>query len=468
MLATQLATLTDGHPSGLTDALDLAAGVDGALARGLARVAEDDAVALAAVAGALATTPLAGAVAEAVGKVTAGSVAQDHLAVLAGARSALLGAVHDALLGRLDTALGRTRTPWSSAPPTAPGAVAPGRAAARAWLHELALAGWRGVDHELVAAAGTPIETALAEPTLRRLAVLLDGFAAELRACVPVAAMPQPPVRRWADLWARAVLLAQDAAADTGTAVGEPVSGRLLPLGVDVHEHDTAVQIQVHAIFEPADGGSPRLVRTAVGAAKVDTIVGPAVWRLLGAHPVLLQALAQRRGLAVTDLPARGADLLWHDDRARLDEPVDPFAAARVLLPAAYATATAPLDRHTAVIAEPVLVEGYTVVADGDDLTLELDGHRIAVAVDRLPACGPLTPALMAASSACLGLLRWDDGRWLLQPLGVRAAVKRRPVDTHTGDWACGITDPRVAKAEARAGDAVAVLTERAGRLLRR
>ncbi|RKN39600.1 hypothetical protein [Micromonospora endolithica] len=466
MLATQLAALTGTAPTGLADALDLVAGLDAALTRGLARVGEEDAAALAALAAALATTPLGDAVTEAVGKIVAGSVTEEHLAVLAGARAALLGAGQDALLGQFDAALGRSRSPWTPASPAIPAETAPPRAGARAWLHEVAVAGWLGVDHELVAAAGTPVEAALAVPASRRLAVLLDGFAAELRACVPVAALPQPPVRRWGDLWARAMLLAQDAtpAADAG----EPVSGRLLPLGVDVHEHATAVQVQVHAILEPADGGPPRLVRTAVGAAKVDTIVGPAVWRLLGAYPVLRQALAQRRGLTVTDLPARGADLLWRDDRARPDEPVDPFAAARVLLPSAVAVAGAPLDRHPAVIAEPVLVEGHTVHVDGDEVSLALDGHRIEVAVDRLPACGPLTPALVAASTACLGLLRWDGGRWLLQPLGVRATVKRKPVDAHAGDWADGVTDARVAKAEAKAGDAVAVLTERAGRLLRR
>ncbi|MGW4502118.1 hypothetical protein ACWENR_26340, partial [Micromonospora sp. NPDC004336] len=132
------------------------------------------------------------------------------------------------------------------------------------------------------------------------------------------------------------------------------------------------------------------------------------------------------------------------------------------------AAASAPLDRHPAGIAEPVLLEGYAVRDDEGALTVELDGHPLAVAVDRLPSCGPVTPELVAASSACLGLLRWDDGRWLLQPLAVQSTVKRKPVVAHTGDWARGITDPKVAKADARAGDAVAVLRERAGRLLRR
>lgn len=469
MHGTQIAALTAGHPAGLTDALHLVTGVDAALTRGLARVGDEDAAALAGLAGAVATTPLANLVAEAVDKIIAGSGAQEYVAALAGARSAVLGAVHDALLGQLDVALGRSRTPWVPIPAAVPGEVSPALAAARAWLSEVAVAGWRGVDHELVAGAGSVVEAALAVPELRRLAVLLDGLAAELRACVPVAMMSQVPQRRWADLWSRGVLLAQDTAAgDAALSVTERVSGRLLPLAVDVHEHDTAVQFQVHALLEPADGGSTRLVRTAVGAAKVDSIVGPALWRLLPAQPVLLAALAQRRGVLVADVPIRGADMPWRDDRARLDEPVDPFAAARVLLPDALAAAPHPVDRHPAGIAEPVLLEGYAVSGQEGGLTVELDGHRLAVTVDRLPSCGPLTPELVAASSACLGLLRWDAGRWLLQPMAVQATVKRKIVAVHTGDWACGVTDAKVAKAEAKAGDAVTVLRERAGRLLRR
>jgi hypothetical protein len=89
-----------------------------------------------------------------------------------------------------------------------------------------------------------------------------------------------------------------------------------------------------------------------------------------------------------------------------------------------------------------------------------------------LPAAGPLTPEAVLASSACLGLLRWDercdDGAWSLQPLAVERTVKRKTYAVHNGDWALGVTDTKAAKATAAALDAVAVLRERAGRLLRR
>ncbi|MGI5227293.1 hypothetical protein [Actinoallomurus sp. CA-142502] len=498
MLGVQLAELTGAAPDGTEEALDLVAGFDDALAHGLGRLGGERSAALTALAGALDATPLGPAVREAAEKIAAGSVTDEHLAALAGGRTALFGAVHDALLGRLDAALGRTRAGWAEAA-IETDAEAPLLGAARSWLQELAITGWRGVDHDLVSASDQAVEALLADPGARRLAVLLDGLAAELRASSPVATMERLPVRRWADLWARALLLCRPGGRSGLVGREEPggrsglvgreeprgrsgpvgreeqgsagreeptqVSGRLLILGVDVHEHATAVQAQVHAVLEPAGGARPRVVRVSVGAAKVDTIVGPAVWRLLDAHPTLLGALAERRGLDITDMPlAASGDLIWHDDRAALAEPADPFVTARVLLPEAAFPAVPPLERHPVRIAEPVLVEGHRT-GDG---AVELDGHTLALDLDRLPGLGPLTPAMVTAAEACVGLVRWDGGRWTLQPLAVRGTLKRKPFEAHGGDWAMGPTDPKVVKAEAKAGDAVAVLRERAGRLLRR
>ncbi|WP_248963299.1 hypothetical protein [Sphaerisporangium perillae] len=461
MLGVQLGELLAGAPAGVDEALDVVTGFDDALVHGFARLGEERAAALAALAGALAATPLGERAGEAAEKVAAGSVSDEHLAALAGGRAALFGAVHDALLGRLDAALGRSRAAWK---PSAATAEVAGNllGGCRVWLRELAIAGWRGVDHDLVSASDQTLDALLAVPELRGAAVLLDGLAAELRASCPVATMERLPVRRWADLWTRGLLLSQAGAWHGGA---EPVSGRLLLLGADVHEHGTVVRVQVHAILEPAGGSPSRLVRTSLAAAKVDTIAGPAVWRLMSGYPVLLGALAGHLSVEITDMPLlRGGDLVWKEERARAGEAADPFATARVRLGEALAPAVPPLDRHPVRIAEPVLVEGYT--ADGG--SFDLGGHTLDVDLDRLPACGPLTPELVAASSSCLGLMRWDGGRWLLQPLAVQATVKRKPVAAHNGDWALGPTDPKVVKAEARAGDVVAVLRERAGRLLRR
>ncbi|MEV0614126.1 hypothetical protein AB0I81_12450 [Nonomuraea sp. NPDC050404] len=460
MLDVQLSELLGDAPEGVGEALDLVAGFDDALTHGFARIGEAPGAALAAMAGALAGSPIGERVGEAVEKVSAGSVSDEHLAALAGGRAALFGAVHDALLGSLDAAMGRTRDEWEPAGDKTE-VAANLLAGCRVWLRELAIVGWRGVDHDLVTSADQTIEALLAVPELRGLAVLLDGLATELRASSPVGTMERLPARRWADLWTRAMLLSQHGPWHGGAA---QVSGRLLILGADVHEHATVVRVQVHALLEQ-DGAPARLVRTSVAAAKVDTIVGPTVWRLLGGHPVLLAALAEHRAVEITGMPLLpGGDLVWHDDRARAGAEADPFAIARVQLTGVTAPAVTPLDRHPVRIAEPVFVEGYK--SDGQSFTL--GGNKIALDLDRLPSCGPLTPALVKASTACIGLARWDDGEWRLQPLAVQTAVKKQPVAVHTGDWALGPTDPKVAKAETKHGDVVAVLRERAGRLLRK
>ncbi|MFD7133881.1 hypothetical protein [Streptomyces sp. NPDC059894] len=439
---------------------------DRALVGGLLRPQPARAADLTALARAVAGSPLAARVAEAAEKAAVGAASEEHLTALAAARTALLGAAHDALTACLDETGGRTRGEPTAAAPAddrAPNLLQ----AARTWLADLARTGWQGIDHELVGAAAPIVSAMLPDPALRRLATLLDGFAAELTASCPGTAVERFPARRWGDLWARALLLTRTgatAAIATGTA-----TGRLLPLGVDLHEHATAAQAQVHAVYEPADGTTPRLVRASVSVPKPDTVVAAGVWQLLRPRLSLLAALGEGRAMDLTDMPlTEEGDLLWDDERARPGEPADPFATARVALPTATAATAAPLDRHPARLAEPVFLEGYGTRGDGDTLTFALPGHSLAVDTDRVPAAGPLTPEAVAASSACIGLLRWDDGRFRLQPLAVETTVRRKTVAVQAGAWAGGTTDKAGAKAEKAATDAVTVLRERAGRLLRK
>jgi hypothetical protein len=254
------------------------------------------------------------------------------------------------------------------------------------------------------------------------------------------------------------------AAPVTGTA-----TGRLLPLGVDLHEHATAVQAQVHAVFEPADGTGSRLIRASVSAPKPDTVVGAGVWPLLRPHMSLLTAVSEGRSVDLADMPvtARG-DLIWSDAQARPGGPAGPFATARVALPAAAEAATAPLDRHPAHIAVPVFLAGYAAREDDGALVLTVAGHPLAVDTDRIPAAGPLTPEAVAASGACIGLLRWDAGSFRVQPLAVETTARKAAVTVHAGGWAGGATDKTGVKAEKAATDAISVLRERAGRLLRK
>ncbi|MGW1464234.1 hypothetical protein ACWCPT_07770 [Streptomyces sp. NPDC002308] len=451
---------------GLDEALTAADSFDRVLVTGLLRPRPAQATALAEFADALAGSPLAARVAEAAAKAASGAAGEEHFTALAAGRAALLGSAHDALTARAAEATGRTTAP-AAAPAVEPGAPANLLVAARSWLCDLARCGWRGIDHEVVSGAARIVSAMLADPELRRLAALLDGFAAELAASCPGASLERPPVRRWADLWTRAMLLTLPGAADAPSTV--PVTGRLLPLGVDVQEHATAVQAQVHAVFEPADGSTPYLVRASVSAPKPDSVVGAGLWQLLRPHLSLLAAVGEGRATEVTGMPVTPAgDLIWSDAHARPGEPADSFATARVALPTATARATAPLDRHPTAVAVPVFLDGYAAAAEEDgSVTFTLAGGALDVDVDRIPAAGPLTPEAVLASGACIGLLRWDAGAYRLQPLAVETLVRKKPVAVHAGAWAGGTTDKAGTKAEKAATDAAAVLRERAGRLLR-
>ena len=453
---------------GLDDALDAVGALDRALVGGLLRPAPAQAADLQVFAAALAASPLAARTTEAAEKAAAGAAGEDHFTALAAARTALLGSVHDALTVRGEELTGRTH---EADPEPVPAAPQPANllVAARSWLCDLARTGWRNLDHDVVAGAAPVVSAMLPEPSLRRLATLLDGLATELAASCPGSALERVPERRWGDLWSRAMLLTVPGAA--GAAPAGTVTGRLLPLGIDLHEHATATQAQVHAVLEPADGSAPRLVRAGVSVPKPDTVVGAGVWQLLRPHLSLLGAVGEGRAMDVTDMPVTAeGDLVWSEEHARDGEPADAFATARVALPTATTAATAPLDRHPARIAEPVFLEGYESHRDDDTgtLTFTVAGHRLVVDTDRVPAAGPLTPEAVAASHACIGLLRWDAGRFRLQPLAVETTVRKKPVAVHAGAWAGGTSDKAGLKAEKAATDAVTVLRERAGRLLRK
>lgn len=461
------ADLLASAPDGLDEAIAAIDAFDQALVAGLARPQPAQAAGLAHLAEAVAGTPLASRVAEAAEKAAAGVAGEDHFVALAAARTALLGAAHDALMAQVQEATGRSASAAEAAQATGSETAKNLLTAARSWLSDLARVGWQGLDSDVVTGSARALSAMLLNPPLRRLAVLLDGFAAELAASCPGATMERFPARRWADLWSRALVLTLPGG--LAAAAIEKVTGRLLPLGIDLQEHATAVQVQVHAVFEPADGTQPRLVRASVSAPKPDTVIGAGLWQMLRPHMSLLSAVSEGRAMELTDMPLTvEGDLIWSDKYARRGDPADPFATARVVLPTAADAPTAPLGRHPARIAVPVFLEGYAVGKDDGGLTLTVAGHPLVVDADRIPVAGPLTPEAVAASGACIGLLRWDDGAFRVQPLAVETTVKKKIVAVHAGAWAGGTTDKDGLKAEKAATEAIVVLVERAGRLLRK
>ncbi|WP_200797696.1 hypothetical protein [Streptoalloteichus hindustanus] len=147
---------------------------------------------LTALADAVAGSPLAAVVTEATEKAAADG---DPVGALAVAHTALLGSAHDAFTARLGEATGRALGEVSAVEPSEGQAVNL-LAAARSWLDDLARAGWRGIDHDVVSGAAQIVSAMPPDPALRRLATLLDGFAAELAASGPGDHCAGPPLDR--------------------------------------------------------------------------------------------------------------------------------------------------------------------------------------------------------------------------------------------------------------------------------
>ena len=158
-------------------------------------------------------------------------------------------------------------------------------------------------------------------------------------------------------------------------------------------------------------------------------------------------------------------DLSWCEATFRPGPPTDPFTTGRVALPDAIAPAVEPLDRHPVRIAEPVLLAGYSVAEEDGAVRFDCDGVAIPVDTDRRPSGCPPTAEQLLRSSACLGLVRVDGDRWSLQPMGARVETRRKTTDQHVAD---GAAVRQGGSRAAKTTNAVAVLRERAGRLLRR
>lgn len=419
-------------PDGVTAAAGVIAGLDGCLKVGFGRLAAEHADALQALADAVAGSPLAEPVADAVTAVAENQFLDKHFAALALARAALQGAQHDSLVAEARGALGRPPLDAADPQPASPvgdGPVAVWQESARNWLMEIALAGFARLESETLAPFTATLERLQDEPAATRLAAVLTGLQNELIRALPIDEAGVPTYR-WADLWTRSMVAAVRAPA---AAEGESIAGEFLPIGGDFRRHGFFVSLEVYGLLN-----GERLTRVPLSAYTVDVLAGDDLWRAFpeSAHP-LLEALSSSEGVQVkgaTLLPT--GDLLC-DGQWKKGNPakvLDVCAAAMgedITAPRAAA-----VDRHPLHVAEPVLLGQMT----------------LPVATGRAFTTDDLTPDHVAKAKRVFGLLRFDGGAWAVQPLradgkfiGAAAAKHLKP--------------PK--------NDPLGQLRERAGRLLR-
>jgi hypothetical protein len=447
-------------PQPVTQATEALVGLDEAFVSGFGRLASAHLDALAGLQRSFHGTPLGEALATAVAGLGRSEFIDRHFAVLAVARAAAHGAMHDALQVQACAALGRP-VPVREDIPASPSQTAPPRAtvlleSTRQWLMELAIAGFANLEVGSLLPFQATLDAILGEPALVRIAALLTGLLDELLSVFPAHGSPEVPRTRWVDLWSRAMVLSL---APNPVPPARKASGLLAVLATDLRQHSNVVSLVAHGVLREASG--PRLVRTSLAAYKVDVLEGEDVAaRLATLGDKLLTALAAGQALKIDGmLLTASGDLLWQDDRATLDAKIKPLEVAATVLatPPASRPGLDPDARH------PALFEELVYLAGNDCVVAKEDGKpfisKLPVDLVRWPDSDDIGPDDLAGCKALVALLRFDAGRWSLQPVAIdNAKTKGIPRMVGTG----------LAEARKKAkGGNLSVLQERASRLLR-
>ncbi|HZF52169.1 MAG TPA: hypothetical protein VE093_26125 [Polyangiaceae bacterium] len=461
-------------PEGVTHAAGLITGLDGAFAVGFGRLGAEQIRALEAVGRTFSGTPLAKPLDAAIASIRKSELVEKHFVALAAARAALQGAQHDALAALVAEAFGREKNGHVPAEEAktqeTPSHHTVWLESARQWLMELAIAGFLQLSPEALLPFSATLEKIQGEPQLIRQSALLTGFFNELVASLPIAAMPEVPIFRWADLWSRAMVIA---ARSPAPAAEESVSGEFQPLGVDLRLHANFVSASVYGLLTPKGGAGAQVVRTTLSAFKVDVLTGNEVWGLFrGSGKELLTAIKNKSSVKVQGMSLRSTgDLVWDDKKAEAGAKFDGMAvAAKWLAPGAPGgplkmPVPAGTDRHPALLSEPVYLEGYSFQKKGDSGGPELrfGSAGLPVAVERMGDMHDLSLDDVDRSQKMIGILRYDRGRFAVQPLAVLTGGKK------VEHLAVGSSGASIAAGGDAGGrdSTLGILRERASKLLR-
>ena len=457
-------------PAGVAEAADVIAKLDHCFVVGFGRMSEREVSAVSALPRLLEKTPLASRVKEACDALLRSEFVERHFVSLACARAALQGAMTDALATQVSGVLGRTAAcdELDGSPTEQPGHHGVFRESSRNFLMEMALSGFAQLEPDALYPFYATLDKIQEEPALIRLAAVLSGFLSELLLELPIPSGKSIPTYRWVDLWTRAMLLAVKA---PQTPKIDVVSGEFFPIGSDLHHHRNLFSVCVHGILK--QGTAHRYVRTSVSAYKVDTVIGVEMWRLLeGTYDKLLKALRDGTSLKLSNIKLLASgDLLWDEGSAAAGSSYAPFELASALLAVGkplQRSSLGGMDRHPAQLAEPIHLTGFKVVKQDaikskkpsqsellEEKALEVLGLKLPLGGARVSDSSGMTIDRIEKAQELIGLLRFDRGRWAIQPLGIKAGTKAE----------LSGTPPQSLKAK---DDTVAVLRERASKLLRK
>lgn len=386
---------------------------------------------------------------------------EKHFATLAAVRAALQGVFFDTLQQQVREGLGRAVTSVSAEEglPHLPNPAHPLLASVRQWLMEIALVGYARLDTSTVLPFMATLELLQKEPLLIRSAALLTGFINELLNQIPIDDSSTIPIYRWMDLWTRAMISSPTPVTDNAHAV----SGKLEVVGLDLRHHANLVSLIFYGLLTTNE--QEQLVRVNFSAYKVDAIASDEIWLLFPNAVLLLDAFSQNTILHLDNVPLLPTgDLVWNGQAAIADQKYNLmkrvaqcFTINATKVPTLYSIH--PIARHPIQLAEPIFLDGYTITHANN--TLSLSGAEVGmlpIAIEQMSPFSEVTEEAIANSTQLFGLLRFDAGRWAVQPLAI--TVKGKTI--FTGQKAATIlkSPPK--------SSTVSILQERASRLLRK
>jgi hypothetical protein len=403
---------------------------------------------------------------------------------LAVARASILGALSDELQQQVQQALGRLPLANSLGESPSIGITEPvGDSESNSvhaqmdsiqhWLMEVAISGFTRLGTSTWAPFLPTLETLQSDPKLIRSAALLTGLIDEFSTHLPAPSIQDIPQHRWVDLWTQTMLSILRSPSNPQNPQSVAISGNLQLLGLDIRHHVNLVSLIAYGVLTASSSSNnsarSQLVRITLSRYYVPAITGDEIWLLFADAKPLFEALAQQQTLQLEKaqlLPT--GDLLWDINtvNATLGEAYDllKLATAFSLNPDNSADipiscTIAPGDRHPTQLAEPVFLAGYKVINQNDLISLTWDGHpALNIAMERLSPLSAIAAADLLKSTQMFGLLRFDAGHWSMQPLFLTIKSKR----------ICPSLSAIEILNKPPATNKIAVLKERAGRLLRK
>lgn len=420
-------------------------------------------------------TPLENKLNEAITSILSNEFLDTHFITLAAVRASLQGCIFDTLKIQVMEALGRKVTPETASQMNEiettefPQHLQSLTAGVRHWLMEIALVGYSRLETSAIVPFSTSLEKIQEDPLLTRQSALLTGFFNELMKEIPAEDSSKIPIYRWVDLWTSAMIgtlsLPQDLSTPSSTANQiVKVSGELELLGLDIGLHHNLINLVFYGILEGNNlkNNFKQMVRVNFSAYKVDVIKNNDIWLLFPQVLPLLSAMSKGDALMINNMPLLPTgDILWTGEAtfgnvySLMKKAVENFAIGADGITIFSTKAT---DKHPILIAEPVFLDNYKIVEDGNNLKLIWqDEGELRIASERLSSLSEITTEVIKQSNQIFGLLRFDAGHWAIQPLSI--LVKGKIIIT--------VNLTSVQGKNSSKSNTLTILQERASRLLR-